>query len=157
MIHFRINSPNVIYEIIDGEAVMVNLESGSYYSIDKVGIVVWEYVDRGMSNDQIVSAISAQYDGERTYIERHVDQLLDQLQAEELIVLTEASPLEVALPSENADANGGVGLEFEAPVLHKYTDMEDLLLLDPIHEVDETGWPNTGSDNAAESEVTSSN
>jgi hypothetical protein len=22
-----------------------------------------------------------------------------------------------------------------------YTDMEELLLLDPIHDVDETGWP----------------
>jgi hypothetical protein len=26
-------------------------------------------------------------------------------------------------------------------VLQKYTDMADLLLLDPIHEVDEQGWP----------------
>jgi hypothetical protein len=29
------------------------------------------------------------------------------------------------------------------PVLNKYTDMQDLLLLDPIHEVDERGWPNS--------------
>jgi hypothetical protein len=26
--------------------------------------------------------------------------------------------------------------------------MEDLLLLDPIHEVDESGWPNRPSDQA---------
>ena len=30
---------------------------------------------------------------------------------------------------------------FEKPVLQKYSDMQDLLLLDPIHEVDEAGWP----------------
>ena len=30
---------------------------------------------------------------------------------------------------------------FERPKLGKYTDMQDLLLADPIHEVDEQGWP----------------
>ena len=29
------------------------------------------------------------------------------------------------------------------PRLDKYTDMQELLLLDPIHEVDERGWPNS--------------
>jgi hypothetical protein len=28
-----------------------------------------------------------------------------------------------------------------APVLEKYTDMQELLLLDPIHDVEEAGWP----------------
>jgi hypothetical protein len=28
-----------------------------------------------------------------------------------------------------------------APVLQRYDDLEDLLLLDPIHEVDDAGWP----------------
>jgi len=30
---------------------------------------------------------------------------------------------------------------FVKPILQKYTDMADLLLLDPIHEVGEQGWP----------------
>lgn len=37
-------------------------------------------------------------------------------------------------------------LHFEEPIFHKYTDMEDLLLLDPIHDVDETGWPKPHQD-----------
>jgi len=35
---------------------------------------------------------------------------------------------------------------FTKPELHKFTDMQDLLLFDPIHEVDESGWPNVGLD-----------
>ena len=27
-------------------------------------------------------------------------------------------------------------------MLHRYTDMADFMLVDPIHEVEETGWPN---------------
>ena len=35
---------------------------------------------------------------------------------------------------------------FETPVLEKYTDMAELLLLDPIHDVDATGWPHPAPD-----------
>jgi hypothetical protein len=30
---------------------------------------------------------------------------------------------------------------YVAPVVQRYDDLEDLLLLDPIHEVDDAGWP----------------
>jgi hypothetical protein len=45
-----------------------------------------------------------------------------------------ASPLE--LPASEMR-------EFQPPVLESYSDMQDILLLDPIHEVDDkAGWPN---------------
>lgn len=31
--------------------------------------------------------------------------------------------------------------EYAAPTIENYTDMQDLLMLDPIHEVDVAGWP----------------
>jgi hypothetical protein len=31
---------------------------------------------------------------------------------------------------------------FQVPEFAKYNDMQNLLLADPIHDVDETGWPN---------------
>jgi hypothetical protein len=40
-------------------------------------------------------------------------------------------------------ANGASGGSWAEPVLDKYTDMQELLLLDPIHEVDDAGWPHT--------------
>jgi hypothetical protein len=34
------------------------------------------------------------------------------------------------------------GVSFRAPRLEKHTDMQDLILLDPVHEVDpQRGWP----------------
>ncbi len=148
MTHFRVNSPNVIHEIIDGEAVLVNLETGSYYSIDSVGAIVWDYMEKGLSSSQIVETVAGQYDGEQADIDQGVQDLFVQLQEEQLIVATEASPLAGHTPTINVAANGDDKPQFEAPTLHKYTDMEDLLLLDPIHDVDESGWPNTNPKNA---------
>lgn len=148
MTHYRVNSPNVIHEIIDGEAVLVNLESGSYYSIDSVGAVVWDYLEQGLSPSQIVEAIAAQFAGESAAIAAGVEQLLAELQAEQLIVPGDAIAANGHSAAVNGAANGTAKPLFEAPVLHKYTDMEDLLLLDPIHDVDESGWPNTNPNNA---------
>jgi hypothetical protein len=146
MTHFQVNSPNVIHEIIDGEVVLINLETGSYYSIDSVGAVVWDYIGQGLSSSQIVEAIASQYNSEPAAIDQGIQQLFVQLQAEQLIVPTEPPQLNGHPPPINVAANGQDAPQFEAPVLHKYTDMEDLLLLDPIHDVDETGWPNLPED-----------
>jgi hypothetical protein len=143
MTHFRVNVPSVIHEIIDGEAVLINLESGSYFSIDNVGALVWEYVEKGLSGTQIVEAVAAQFEGDRAEIAAGIQRLFDTLQAEQLIVPRDGASGTGDVPLENRVGDGVAKRPYEAPVLHKYTDMEDLLLLDPIHDVDESGWPNT--------------
>jgi hypothetical protein len=32
--------------------------------------------------------------------------------------------------------------EWSIPLLNEYTDLQDLILVDPIHDVQESGWPN---------------
>ena len=38
---YRVNEPGVIHQSIDGETVIINLDSGAYYSLDAVGAVIW--------------------------------------------------------------------------------------------------------------------
>jgi hypothetical protein len=143
MTHFRVNAPNVIHETIDGEAVIVNLQSGSYYSIDKVGAAVWSHLESGLSVPRIVDAISAEYSGDRAVIDRGIRALFTQLEQEGLVVAATATAADDSAAAANgAAADGHDRPRFEPPVLHKYTDMEDLLLLDPIHDVGDKGWPN---------------
>jgi hypothetical protein len=42
------------------------------------------------------------------------------------------------------------GGAFSPPVLQKFSDMQELLLVDPIHEVKAEGWPLTKSQSTAE-------
>ena len=63
-----------------------------------------------------------------------------------------ADPEPLSKPHRDWELPGGPPAskpDFQEPALQKYTDMEDLLLLDPIHEVDDTGWPNPKPDEAA--------
>jgi len=146
---YRANRPNVIHEVIDGEAVIVNLENGKYYSIDKVGAAIWEHIENGLSGQEIVKAIAEKYEGSRTQIESGVSQLVSQLQQENLIISNGANENNMVAENGNTEkrslsvGNGNSQKEvFEPPQLNIYNDMEELLLLDPIHDVDETGWPN---------------
>lgn len=138
----KINSPKVVHEIIDGEVVIVHLVKGHYYSLVKTGADIWSGIERGISREQILEEMVSRYDGDPADIEKAVNNMIEQLQEEELIAVaqTEESATAAAGAIE-ANANPEK-LSFEPPKLDKYTDMEDLLLLDPIHEVDETGWPN---------------
>ena len=44
--------------------------------------------------------------------------------------------------ADDAPADAPAAKEpFRAPQIRAYTDMQDLLMIDPIHDVDETGWP----------------
>jgi hypothetical protein len=137
-----VNSPDVVHEIIDGEAVIINLQTGSYYSIDQVGAEIWSLLANGAAASEVVEGIAERFSGEREQIEGGVFKLLDQLQSEGLIRTEDRGD---AAPN-GAHANGSFmrSLDsgpFSEPMLHKYTDMEELLLLDPIHDVDESGWP----------------
>lgn len=140
---FRVNAPDVVHEIIEGEAVIVNLAKGSYYSLDKIGAEIWDLIVNGLTVDQIVDAIAFRYKGNRDPIQEGVHQLLERLQQEQLIAAHQG-PQESVVDSASTTAGSSPqgDILFEKPKLNKYTDMEDLLLLDPIHDVDETGWPN---------------
>ena len=141
---FRVNNPNVIHEVIDGEVVIVNLNTGNYYIIDKLAADIWTFIDSAAAMSQITDAIADRYEGNRKDIGNAINQLVNQLVEEGLIVLDKARKPNGGITSSGTAVRAHTEkLRFEEPVLNKYTDMEALLLLDPIHDVDETGWPNT--------------
>jgi len=137
---FRINHPNIISEVMDGEAIIVNLETGAYYSLRGVGTHIWEAVTAGATCDEVTATLVAQYSGAPSTIRSAVAGLIDELAHERLIVATiETNGAESSrLPNASF---AGAQLPFAAPILQRYTDMAELLLLDPIHEVDQVGWP----------------
>lgn len=145
VMRFQINAPKVIHEAFDDEVVIVNLGNGNYYSLGKVGADIWGLIERGATVGDIVEGLVRRYEGSRDEIEQAVHALMSDLQKDELIVPLAAQGSERAQEGQaSAEHEPAAGrLPFEAPVLQTYTDMQELMLLDPIHEVDEAGWPST--------------
>jgi Coenzyme PQQ synthesis protein D (PqqD) len=138
---FRVNSPDVTNEVIDGEAVIINLVTGNYYSLEGEGAEIWGLLAGNATIGAIVDQMTRGYDGDRDAIARSVLGLVSELQQEQLILVASETgvPAVAAPPCEPTNGNGR--RQFRATVLHKFTDMQELLILDPIHEVDAAGWP----------------
>ena len=135
---FHIDTANIMHEVIDGEAVVVNLENGAYYSLDGVGADLWVQLADGSSLEALVEGVAATYAGERERIAAGVAAFVRRLQEEHLITAspgTDESRREIAVTAAPVRV-------YSDPILQKYTDMEQLLLADPIHEVEQSGWPN---------------
>ena len=135
---YRINQPAVITEVIDGEAIVVNLDSGAYYSLRDSACVAWELFAQQMPVSGVVAQMVSRYDAAPDVIATAVETLLAELLQENLLVAADAAPDAPSSPFVNTGADRP---PFALPVLEKFTDMADLLLLDPIHDVDDAGWP----------------
>jgi hypothetical protein len=135
---YRINTPRVTHDTIEGETIILDFQSGAYFSTDKIGTEVWRLLGQGASADQIAGAIQGRYGAEKTIIDEAVGVFLAELAREGLIV-PDSSPAPDSLQPEAPRPEYPAA--FVSPTLRKYTDMQKILLLDPVHEVGEGGWP----------------
>ena len=133
---FGLYSASIIYEVMSPDVIVLNLDDGVYYFIQGSGSYIWHSLISGKSLDEIVQNSLAYFsltaDSGKDIID-FVQKLLD----EKLIL--EDETVSVSVGSEVNDLK--LSQTYQKPVLEKFTDMEQALLLDPIHEVDEKGWP----------------
>ena len=55
----RVSEEEVCPEMVEGEAIIMNMSNGVSYSLDGVGGVVWEMITRGYTSEKLTAAISA--------------------------------------------------------------------------------------------------
>jgi hypothetical protein len=131
----EVNSPHVISETIQGECIVINLSTGTYYSLQGTGAEVWEAIAGAATAAEVAGELAQRYGIEPGAAEQDVAAVVAELLSQELIVPSAATE-RVAAPSAVAPAG-----EYVPPSLSVYTDMQDLVLLDPVHEVTDAGWP----------------
>lgn len=140
---FDVN-PRVVHETIDREVILVHIETGLYYSLAESAADIWTLLAAGHSVDETSEALGLRYVSSLGDRRDAVLKLARELEGEGLLRTGAGSQPLVEASLEPA-RNGGVPLT--EPVLERYEDMQEFLLVDPIHDVDETaGWPVKKSD-----------
>lgn len=139
---FSINAPAVVSETIEGETVAVNLETGCYYSMTGTAALLWTLMDKGLTLEAMEDLLVAKGLAEKGKIHQSLEDFFGKLLEKELV--TESQTSDDAPPAADEDPRkliAGISA-FTEPELEEFTEMQEMLLLDPIHEVDKTGWPN---------------
>ena len=133
-----LNTNNVVFDVIDGEMLAIRSDSGSYYSMRGSAATAWCALISGHHVDHLDGPVAEHHGGDPSVVSRELRRFATDLLEESLLILCESDDLErsdLRLPEETR-LRPWEPLNFEA-----YTDMQDLLLFDPIHEVDNSGWP----------------
>src|SRR5206468_4888074 len=120
-IHYRANTPKVLFEAFEDETVLINLDSGNYYSFSGSGALIWDCIVRGDSVGSVIENLQACFGG-KDGIAPAVEDFVRELIGENLIVEdSDGAAKNVRQARAKFFALG----QFERPALQKYTDMQD--------------------------------
>jgi hypothetical protein len=138
---FHVKNPKIVHQYIDGETIVLNMENGAYYSFLNSGALIWELLMKGASLDQVAAGLLRA--SERKISEDQIRSFVSELEKENLIVANSGDPVSQKDFDQLLDSHVLKAREasFPTPAFEKYTDMQGFLLVDPIHEIDENGWP----------------
>jgi hypothetical protein len=115
----------VASETLDGEAIVIDLVSGAYFSFRGWSTWAWQALRSGVDST-VVDAEFAGVGGAADFVDTLVGAGL---------LVPDDRPVPAPLPPR---PDGPVtALEFD-----RFDDMADMIQLDPVHDVDqEAGWP----------------
>ena len=119
---FTVVGDHVVGEVFDGEAIVIDTITGAYYSLPEGAAQVWSALAGGARTFSDIHSASGG-------VAKLVLAVLSELVEAQLVVTGAAMP-----PRPDGAER----------YLTKYSDMEELLLLDPIHDVAPAGWPVEG-------------
>ena len=141
---YALNQPPVVGEVIDGEVMVINLDTGVYYSVTGAGAAVWPMLIAGATRLEISDRVARHYGASAASVERDLGMFIARL-ADEAILRPRHDDVAAgsfdAVDEWPAATYPGFGFE-------RYDDMQALLVIDPVHEVGDFGWPSRSADDS---------
>lgn len=135
--NYILNKIDLSKEIFDNEAVIINIPSGKYYSVNsESGVFVLRLLEVSTNKEHICECLSARYDCNTVDLSTQVNAFLESLLAEKIVIETSEKEHPITEISISTQAYQTLQLEI-------YDDMQELIELDPVHDVTASkGWPN---------------
>jgi len=137
MQRFVINTAHVSSEIFGDEAVVVNFMTGKYFGMTGSAPVIWKLFETPVSGDDVMNVFNG-LNGISDEIIGQVKTFIDILLQENLVI-----DAGVTNPDNTQSTTVKIDTDkWQAPILEIYDDLQELIVLDPIHDADpERGWP----------------
>ncbi|MBY4602462.1 MULTISPECIES: PqqD family protein [Bacillus] len=85
----NIKQPNIIRNVklteSDDEGVLLDIENGTYYGLDEVGLDIWKLIEQKKGFDDILKIISETYNSSHYEVIRDIEIFLKELKNKGLI------------------------------------------------------------------------
>ena len=80
-------SPDVLFQEVSGEMVLLDLSSESYFGLDEIGARIWQLLHEGTNMGEVLDTLLQEYEVERQVLEADLGKLLGKLADAGLISL----------------------------------------------------------------------
>lgn len=134
--NFSIKSDSVSLERLDGEVIIISFTSGKFFSARGSGADVLSLIKAGLPSRSILEILSAHYSNfeyEHSGLDIFVSSLLSEGIIQETVETIDSDTFQ--LPNDLARSH------WSKPELLIHDEIHGLLLVDPIHETNDEGWP----------------
>ena len=85
-------SPDVLFQEVSGEMVLLDLNSEQYFGLDEIGARIWSLLESGAGESAVVDTLLEEYEVEKETLQADVAELLDQLTEAGLVEMRGAEP-----------------------------------------------------------------
>jgi hypothetical protein len=78
-------SDGAAFEVVAGEAILIRLDTGTYFSLNKVGTEFWEMLDGEQSVGEHAAVIAAKYEVDEQMVQGDLLELAGKMAADNLV------------------------------------------------------------------------
>ena len=83
-------SPNTLYRDVQGEAVLLKLDTGEYFGLDEVGSRIWQLIVEHGDLAAVERAMVQEFDVDAAVLAADLRRIVDELAAKRLIDIEQA-------------------------------------------------------------------
>lgn len=130
-----IDESRFVHQTVEGEVLVIDIVDGTYFCLRGSVAPLWPVIADGTSRPALIEAATALFSNADAGVVASVEAFLDRLRAEGILHPAARAAGTAALPAN------GVKRDFVPLTVERYEEMRDLLTLDPVHDVTDSGWP----------------
>lgn len=121
---YRVNDAQIVAELFDNEAIVMNLSNGSYFTLSGTAAEVWSMIEAGFDSEGMAARLVSKHGVDASKCRADIDALMASLLNEQIVLEAEAHNA----PSDPGDADFG---PYATPILTLHDDMAEIMAMDP--------------------------
>ena len=135
--HYIVDERRIAHQTVDGEVIAIDFVNGAYFSMRATAGEIWQMLVANMALDAVIALYQENSPLPAETLVAEIQAFASELLATRLLQPNDApGTAQPTLPAIVAQRK-----PYTPPQLEKFEDMADLIMLDPVHDVSDAGWP----------------
>jgi Coenzyme PQQ synthesis protein D (PqqD) len=131
------NNAHISAEVFETEVVVIHFLKGTYFSLRGASMALWAWLRPGADEATLAELLAARYGLSAEQCRAEAAKVVEILKKFDLVIESEQPA-----PSRDAYVMSAGPARFEEPMVEAFEDLQELISIDPVHEVDPNqGWP----------------